>query len=258
MASPVPLIRAAMDSARHPALLIVDMISSLGSVEYKHDEWGVDVTIWCSQKGMMLPPGLDMNAVSEKALAAVAAGPPAAQLLGLAAGAGGGGPGCSPTPPPPTCCSGCARPWPCSMREACPPSSPGTRGTRKRPAERSAAGDLIVCQNPEDYSGTLTAIMVPDGHDADRVRRLILDRYNMSLGAGLAGCGRVFRIGHLGISATCRWPAPVRGGDGAGPGGSTHRSRRGQRRTRLPRVRRMTGAAGWRRRRDAADEAAAE
>ncbi|MGH3120588.1 MAG: pyridoxal-phosphate-dependent aminotransferase family protein, partial [Streptosporangiaceae bacterium] len=69
-ASPIRLIRAAMDSARHPALLIVDAISSLGSVEYQHDEWGVDVTIWCSQKGMMLPPGLGLNAVSEKALEA--------------------------------------------------------------------------------------------------------------------------------------------------------------------------------------------
>jgi len=71
-ASQIPLIRAAMDDARHPALLIVDTISSLGSVEYRHDEWGVDVTIWCSQKGMMLPPGLDLNAISEKALAAAA------------------------------------------------------------------------------------------------------------------------------------------------------------------------------------------
>ena len=69
-ASQIPLIRAAMDGARHPALLIVDTISSLGSVEYRHDEWGVDVTIWCSQKGMMLPPGLGLNAISEKALAA--------------------------------------------------------------------------------------------------------------------------------------------------------------------------------------------
>ena len=88
-ASQIPLIRAAMDSARHPALLMVDTISSLGSVEYRHDEWGVDVTIWCSQKGMMLPPGLGLNAISEKALAAVAASQPAAQLLGLAAGARG-------------------------------------------------------------------------------------------------------------------------------------------------------------------------
>jgi alanine-glyoxylate transaminase / serine-glyoxylate transaminase / serine-pyruvate transaminase len=73
-ASQIPLIRAAMDRARHPALLIVDTISSLGSVEYRHDEWGVDVTIWCSQKGMMLPPGLGVNAISEKALAGALCG----------------------------------------------------------------------------------------------------------------------------------------------------------------------------------------
>ena len=141
-ASRIPLIRAAMDSARQPALLMVDTISSLGSVEYRHDEWGVDVTIWCSQKGMMLPPGLGLNAVSEKALAAA----PRASLPRsywdwqpvLAAA----DPGLFPTLRPPTCCSGCVRRWPCSTRKACLRSSPGTPGTRKPPAGRSAAGDL--------------------------------------------------------------------------------------------------------------------
>src|ERR1035438_3660393 len=146
-ASQIPLIRAAMDSARHPALLIVDAISSLGSIDYHHDEWGVDVTIWCSQKGMMLPPGLGLNAISEKALDA-------------------------------------------------------SRRARHAEATRRAVrgwGLEILCQNPGDYSSTLTAVLVPDGHDADRVRQLILDRYNMSLGAGLGRlAGRGFRIGRLG------------------------------------------------------------
>jgi alanine-glyoxylate transaminase/serine-glyoxylate transaminase/serine-pyruvate transaminase len=199
-ASQIPLIRAAMDGARHPALLIVDTISSLGSVEYRHDEWGVDVTIWCSQKGMMLPPGLGLNAISEKALAAARQArlprsywdwPPvlAAAETGL-----------FPYTPATNLLFGLRETLAMFDEEGLP--AVFSRHARHAEATRRAVrgwGLDIVCQNPDDYSSTLTAVMVPDGFDADQVRRLILDRYNMSLGAGLGRlAGRVFRIGHLG------------------------------------------------------------
>ncbi len=199
-ASPVRLIRAAMDSARHPALLIVNTISSLGSVEYQHDEWGVDVTIWCSQKGMMLPPGLGLNAVSEKALkASQRARLPRSYwdwqpMLDAAAT------GLFPYTPATNLLFGLREALAMFDEEGLP--AVFARHARHAEATRRAArgwGLDLVCQNPDDYSATLTAILVPDGHDADRVRALILDRFNMSLGAGLGRlAGRAFRIGHLG------------------------------------------------------------
>lgn len=199
-ASPVRLIRAAMDSARHPALLIVDTISSLGSVEYQHDEWGVNVTIWCSQKGMMLPPGLGLNAVSEKALkASQRARLPRSYwdwqpMLDAAAT------GLFPYTPATNLLFGLREALAMFDEEGLP--AVFARHARHAEATRRAArgwGLDLVCQNPDDYSATLTAILVPDGHDADRVRALILDRFNMSLGAGLGRlAGRAFRIGHLG------------------------------------------------------------
>jgi alanine-glyoxylate transaminase / serine-glyoxylate transaminase / serine-pyruvate transaminase len=199
-ASPVPLIRAAMDSARHPALLIVDTISSLGSVDYQHDEWGVDVTIWCSQKGMMLPPGLGLNAVSEKALeASRRALLPRSYwewqpMLDAAAT------GLFPYTPATNLLFGLREALTMFDEEGLP--AVFARHARHAEATRRAArgwGLDLVCQNPDDYSPTLTAILVPDGHEADRVRELVLDRFNMSLGAGLGRlAGRAFRIGHLG------------------------------------------------------------
>ncbi len=199
-ASNIPLIRQAMDSARHPALLIVDTISSLGSVEYRHDEWGVDVTIWCSQKGMMLPPGLGLNAVSAKALAAAErARLPRSYwdwqpLLAAAAT------GLFPYTPATNLLFGLREALAMFDEEGLP--AVVSRHARHAEATRRAVrgwGLDIVCQDPADYSSTLTAVIVPDGHEADRLRQLILDRYNMSLGAGLGRlAGRVFRIGHLG------------------------------------------------------------
>jgi alanine-glyoxylate transaminase/serine-glyoxylate transaminase/serine-pyruvate transaminase len=199
-ASRIPLIRAAMDSARHPALLIVDTISSLGSVEYRHDEWGVDVTIWCSQKGMMLPPGLGLNAISEKALAA-------AERARLPRGywdwqpmIAATGTGVFPYTPATNLLFGLREALAMFDEEGLP--AVVARHARHAEATRRAVrgwGLDIVCQNKDDYSSTLTAVMLPNGHDADDVRQLILDRYNMSLGAGLGRlAGRVFRIGHLG------------------------------------------------------------
>jgi len=199
-ASRIPLIRAAMDGAGHPALLIVDTISSLGSVDYRHGEWGVDVTIWCSQKGMMLPPGLGLNAVSAKALEASRRArlprsywdwPPvlAAAQTGL-----------FPYTPPTNLLFALREALAMLDGEGLP--AVFARHARHAEATRRAVrgwGLDIVCRNPDDYSATLTAVMVPDGHDADLVRELILDRYNMSLGTGLGRlAGRVFRIGHLG------------------------------------------------------------
>jgi alanine-glyoxylate transaminase / serine-glyoxylate transaminase / serine-pyruvate transaminase len=199
-ASQIPLIRAAIDTARHPALLIVDAISSLGSIDYRHDEWGVDVTIWCSQKGMMLPPGLGLNAISEKALHAS----PQARLPRsywewepmLAAA----GTGLFPYTPATNLLFGLREALAMFTEEGLP--AVFARHARHAEATRRAVrgwGLEILCQNPDDYSSTLTAVMLPAGHDADQVRQLILDRYNMSLGAGLGRlAGRVFRIGHLG------------------------------------------------------------
>jgi alanine-glyoxylate transaminase/serine-glyoxylate transaminase/serine-pyruvate transaminase len=199
-ASQIPLIRAAMDSARHPALLIVDTISSLGSVEYRHDEWGVDVTIWCSQKGMMLPPGLGLNAISEKALdASRRARLPRSywewQPVLTAAKTG-----LFPYTPPTNLLFGLREALAMFGEEGMP--AVFSRHARHAEATRRAVrgwGLEILCQEPDHYSSTLTAVMIPNGHDADFVRQLILDRYNMSLGAGLGRlAGRVFRIGHLG------------------------------------------------------------
>ena len=199
-ASQIPLIRAAMDSARHPALLIVDTISCLGSVEYRHDEWGVDVTIWCSQKGMMLPPGLGLNAVSEKALAAAHRARLPRCYWDWQPVLAAAGTGLFPYTPPTNLLFGLREALAMFDEEGLP--AVFARHARHAEATRRAVrgwGLGIVCQQPDDYSHTLTAVMVPDEHDADLVRQLILERYNMSLGAGLGRlAGRVFRIGHLG------------------------------------------------------------
>ena len=199
-ASPIRAIREAMDRAGHPALLIVDAISSLGSAGYQHDEWGVDVTIWCSQKGMMLPPGLGLNAVSEKALdASRRARLPRSYwawqpLLDAAVT------GLFPYTPATNLLFGLREALAMFDEEGLP--AVFARHARHAEATRRAVrgwGLEIVCRNPDHYSATLTGVLVPDGHDADRVRKVILDRYNMSLGAGLGRLAtRAFRIGHLG------------------------------------------------------------
>ena len=198
--SQIPPIRAAIDSAGHPALLIVDAVSSLGCVDYRHDEWGVDVTVWCSQKGMMLPPGLGLNAVSEKALeASQHARLPRSywewQPMLAAAETG-----VFPYTPPTNLLYGLREALAMLGEEGLP--AVFARHARLAEATRRAVrgwGLEIVCQDPGGYSDTLTAVIVPDGHDADQVRAVILDRFNSSLGNGLGRlAGRVFRIGHLG------------------------------------------------------------
>jgi alanine-glyoxylate transaminase/serine-glyoxylate transaminase/serine-pyruvate transaminase len=198
--SPIAAIRRAMDAAGHPALLMVDTISSLGSIDYRHDDWGVDVTVAGSQKGLMLPPGLSFNAVSEKALAASKH----ARLPRLF--------------------------W--SWEEMIPhnrngffPYTPATnllyglqvaiemlneeglenvylRHDRHAEATRRAVaawGLEVLCRTPGHRSSVLTAVLLPEGHDADAFRGRVLERFDMSLGTGLGKlAGRVFRIGHLG------------------------------------------------------------
>jgi alanine-glyoxylate transaminase/serine-glyoxylate transaminase/serine-pyruvate transaminase len=199
-ATAVPSIRAAMDAAGHPALLIVDAISSLGSIDYRHDEWGVDVTVWCSQKGMMLPPGLGLNAISEKALAAARQATLARAYFDWQQMIAATETGTFPYTPATNLLFG--------LREALAIfGEEGLAAVYARHARHAEATRLavrgwgldVVCAEPDDYSSTLTAVIVPDGHDADRLRELILSRYNMSLGAGLGRlAGHVFRIGHLG------------------------------------------------------------
>jgi alanine-glyoxylate transaminase/serine-glyoxylate transaminase/serine-pyruvate transaminase len=200
VASRIPEIRAAIDSAGHPALLLVDTISSLGSVDYRHDEWGVDVTIWCSQKGMMLPPGLGFNAVSQKALAASSTARLPRSYWHWQPMLAAAETGLFPYTPATNLLYGLREALAMFDEEGL--KAVFARHRRHAEAARRAVlgwGLDIVCQNPDEYSSTLTAVLLPDGHDADHLRRLILDRYNMSLGAGLGRlAGRVFRIGHLG------------------------------------------------------------
>jgi alanine-glyoxylate transaminase/serine-glyoxylate transaminase/serine-pyruvate transaminase len=198
--SDIPAVRAALDAARHPALLLVDTISSLGSLEYRHDAWGVDVTVGCSQKGLMLPPGLGFNAVSEKALAASRAARCARAYWDWAAMLRDNAAGFFPYTPATNLLFG--------LREAIQMlEEEGLKRVIERHARLAEAtrravrgwGLDILCADPQAYSDTLTGILLPEGHDADRVRQVILDRFDLSLGAGLGKLrGKAFRIGHLG------------------------------------------------------------
>ena len=199
--SRIPAVRAAMDAAKHPALLMVDTISSLASLDYRHDEWGVDVTIAGSQKGLMLPPGLSFNAISAKALAASkSAGLPRAYWHWdemLAAGKTG----YFPYTPATNLLYGLREALKMLLEEE-GLENVFARHQRHAEATRRAVrawGLEILAANPAEYSGALTAVLLPAGHDADHVRKLILERFDMSLGTGLGKiAGKVFRIGHLG------------------------------------------------------------
>jgi alanine-glyoxylate transaminase/serine-glyoxylate transaminase/serine-pyruvate transaminase len=198
--SPIPEIRKAITTAGHPALFMVDTISSLASTDYRHDEWGVDVTVGGAQKGLMMPPGMSFNAVSDKALAAsknskmpksfwswedmlnmnkIGFFPytPATQMLhGLAAGI--------------------------EMLHEEGLDNVFARHNRLAEATRRAVrawGLDIMCKDPKYYSPTITAVMLPEGHDADAFRNLALDTFNISYGASFGKyAGKYFRIGHLG------------------------------------------------------------
>jgi alanine-glyoxylate transaminase/serine-glyoxylate transaminase/serine-pyruvate transaminase len=193
-------IRKAIDRAKHPALFMVDTISSLGSIAYEHDAWGVDVTVAGSQKGLMLPPGLSFNAVSDKALAAAKANTSNRSYWDwheiIAANKGGSW----PYTPATNMLYGLKEAIAMLHEEGL--DNVFARHLRHAAAARAAVRgwDLeILCQEPREHSPILTAVMMPDGHDADRFRQVTLEHFDMSLGAGLSKLkGKIFRIGHLG------------------------------------------------------------
>ena len=199
-ASRIDEVRQAIDAAGHPALLMVDTISSLGSIDYRHDEWGVDVTVGGSQKGLMLPPGLSFNAVSEKALAASkSAGLPNSfwswsEMLPANQN------GFFPYTPATNLLYGLAEAIDMLHEEGL--DHVFARHQRHAEATRRAVnawGLEVFCREPRHYSGSLTAVLMPDGHSADGFRRIVAGAFDMSLGGGLSKIAdRVFRIGHLG------------------------------------------------------------
>lgn len=198
--SRIPQIRAAIDRARHPALLMVDTISSLGSMDYRHEEWGVDVTVGGSQKGLMLPPGLSFNAVSEKALSASKSSRMPRYYWDWQEMLTPNRQGFFPYTPATNLLYGLKEAIAMLHEEGL--TNVFARHARHGEATRAAVrvwGLEIVCQNPSEYSNSLTAVFMPEGFDADQLRQVILENYDMSLGSGLSRLARrVFRIGHLG------------------------------------------------------------
>ncbi len=200
VASRIPAIRHAIDHARHPALYLVDTISSLGSIDYRHDEWSVDVTVGASQKGLMLPPGLSFNAVGGKALAAHGRATLPRAYWDWSPVLAANEKGFFPYTPATNLLYGLKEALAMLREEGLPQVF--ARHARHAEATRRAVrawGLEILCADPREYSASITAVMTPPGHDADRLRKVVLDRFDMSLGVGLAKlAGAVFRIGHLG------------------------------------------------------------
>ena len=198
--SRIKQIRAAMDAANHPALLIVDAVSSLACAELRHDDWGVDVTISGSQKGLMLPPGLCFNAVSEKALEASKASRFQHSYWSWEAMIEPNQQGYFPYTPSTNLLYGLDEAL--NMLHAEGMDAVIQRHGRLAHATRLAVeawGLENLCLNADEYSNSTTAVVLPEGHDADSLRAIILERFNMSLGMGLGKVkGKVFRIGHLG------------------------------------------------------------
>ena len=198
--SRIQTIRKAIDAAKHPALLMVDTISSLGSIDYRHDEWGVDVTVAGSQKGLMLPPGLSFNAVSEKALAASRISRLPRSYWDWEDMLKHNPAGFFPYTPATNLLYGLREALRMLREEGL--ANVFARHARHAEATRRAVrawGLEIVCANPEEYSSSLTAVLMPPGHEEQALRRVILERFDISLGAGLSKLqGKAFRIGHLG------------------------------------------------------------
>jgi len=198
--SDVPGVRAAIDRARHPALLMVDAVSSLGSIDYQHDAWRVDVTVAASQKGLMLPPGLAFNAVSDKALAAAKGNSSLRSYWDWHEIVAANVSGSWPYTPATNMLYGLREAIAMLHEEGL--DNVFARHRRHAAATRAAVdawGLELLCLDPHGYSAVVTAVQMPDGHDADRFRQVVLERFDMSLGSGLARLkGRVFRIGHIG------------------------------------------------------------
>ena len=201
VASRIGEVRKAIDAAKHPALFMVDTISSLASIDYRHDEWGVDVTVAGSQKGLMLPPGLSFNCVSAKALAASKSAKLPRSYWAWEEMIANGKSGYFPYTPATNLLYG--------LREALKMlldeeglDAVFARHQRHAEATRRAVrawGLEVYALDPREYSASLTGVLMPAGHDADRVRKVILDAFDLSLGTGLTKLGgKMFRIGHLG------------------------------------------------------------
>jgi alanine-glyoxylate transaminase/serine-glyoxylate transaminase/serine-pyruvate transaminase len=201
VATRVADVRKAIDRAQHPALFMVDTISSLASIDYRHDEWGVDVTVAGSQKGLMLPPGLSFNAVSEKALAAAKSARLPRSYWSWDEMLANTKNGFFPYTPATNLLYG--------LREALTMllEDEGLENVFKRHDRHAEAARRavrawnleILCLNPAEYSSSLTAVLMPEGHSEIRFRDIVLEHFNMSLGSGLTRLrDKVFRIGHLG------------------------------------------------------------
>jgi alanine-glyoxylate transaminase/serine-glyoxylate transaminase/serine-pyruvate transaminase len=199
-ASRIDEVRQAIDAAGHAALLMVDTISSLGSIDYRHDEWGVDVTVGGSQKGLMLPPGLSFNATSDKALAASKSATLPNSFWSWSEMLPANAKGFFPYTPATNLLYGLAEAIDMLHEEGL--DHVFARHQRHAEATRRAVtvwGLEVFCREPRHYSGSLTAVLMPDGHSADGFRRTVADAFDMSLGGGLSKIAdRVFRIGHLG------------------------------------------------------------
>jgi alanine-glyoxylate transaminase/serine-glyoxylate transaminase/serine-pyruvate transaminase len=198
--SRVPLVRRAIDRARHPALLMVDAVSSLGSIDLRHDEWGIDVTIAGSQKGLMLPPGLALQAVSAKALHAMADARLPRSYWSWEPMLAANQAGFFPYTPATNLLYGLREALRMLREEGL--TNVFARHARLGEATRRAVagwGLELCAARPDEYSNTVTTVMMPAGVDADEVRRIVLERFNMSLGTGLGRLkGKAIRLGHLG------------------------------------------------------------
>ncbi|MDP6415278.1 MAG: aminotransferase class V-fold PLP-dependent enzyme [Gammaproteobacteria bacterium] len=198
--SQIANIRAAIDAVKHPALFMVDAVSSLACSEYRHDDWGVDITVSASQKGLMLPPGLSFNAVSEQALEYSRSSTAQHSYWRWDAILENNQRGYFPYTPNTNLLYGLDEALNLLHREGL--TKVIARHARLAEATRHAVaawGLENVCLNPEEYCNSTTAVLVPEGYDADQLRRIILERFNMSLGTGLGRLkGAIFRIGHIG------------------------------------------------------------
>jgi alanine-glyoxylate transaminase/serine-glyoxylate transaminase/serine-pyruvate transaminase len=193
-------VRKAMDRAGHPALLLVDTVSSLACMDYRHDEWGVDVATSASQKGLMLPPGLSFNALSDKALKASKSARLPRSYFDWESMLRDNQGGYFTYTPSTNLLFGLREALAMLLEQGL--DAVFARHARLAEATRVAArawGLELVCQKPQELRNSVTAINMPAGHDADQLRKVVLDRFDMSLGTGLGRLkGKVFRIGHLG------------------------------------------------------------
>jgi alanine-glyoxylate transaminase/serine-glyoxylate transaminase/serine-pyruvate transaminase len=198
--SRVAELRRTMNRLRHPALLIVDAISSLACIDYRHDEWEVDVTVCGSQKGLMVPPGLGFNAISEKALSASKSAKLPRSYWDWREMLKSNELGFFPYTPATNLLYGLREALHMLHEEGL--TNVFRRHYRHGEATRAAVrawGLEIVCEEPLEYSSSMTAVFTPGGHSADRLREIILENFDMALGAGLGKlAGKAFRIGHLG------------------------------------------------------------